>query len=438
MKIKSLRIPDNDYEFTVRSLHRPGSLGKLLTMLGTLNAVVGEISTVSIGETHSIRKITIAVYDEAHLKEVEEGIRMSETAELISRNDLVFERHRNGKIHSGRKEDVKTIADLRYIYTPGVARICKEIIADKTRANDLTSIGNSVGIFTNGTRVLGLGNIGPVASMPVMEGKAIIYDQCIGLSAVPVLVDAEDPDEFIEAVVKVAPTFGGIHLEDIRAPDCFYIEDELNRRLEQPVMHDDQHGTATVAAAAVISALRLTGIEFAKPLKVSQIGLGAAGFAIASLLLDWGAEVTGVDPNENAQQMLLKKGGKVAGLEDAMKTAQVVISTTGAVGLIKPEMIQQDQIILALSNPQPEIAPEDAKAAGAIFAADGTTINNALAFPGLFKGAMNAGAQAITSKMKLAAAEAISLAADKNELVPSPLDLSVHQKVAEAVEKVAR
>ena len=422
-----------DYEFTVRSLHRPGSLGKLLSILGDLNAVVGEIATESIGETHSIRKITIAVYDEEHLKEVEEGIRNSETAELISRNDLVFERHKNGKIHSGRKEDVKTIADLRYIYTPGVARICREIIKDKSRAKDLTSIGNSVGIFTNGTRVLGLGNIGPVASMPVMEGKAIIYDQCIGLSAVPILVDTEDPDEFIETVVRIAPTFGGIHLEDIQAPDCFYIEKELIRRLKQPVMHDDQHGTATVATAAVISALRITGVTFERPLRVTQVGLGAAGLAIASLLIDWGADVTGVDPNKKAQQMLLDRGGKVQDLADAIQNAQLVRSTTGVVGLIRPEMIQKDQIILALSNPQPEIAPEDARAAGAIFAADGTTINNALAFPGLFRGAMNAGAHLIPSKMKLAAAEAISNAAGRRELVPSPLEPSVHQKVAAAV-----
>jgi malate dehydrogenase (oxaloacetate-decarboxylating) len=269
--------------------------------------------------------------------------------------------------------------------------------------------------------------------MPVMEGKAVLYDQFVGISATPILVDTEDPDAFIETVARIAPTFGGIHLEDIRIPDCFYIEDELIRRLKKPVMHDDQHGTATVLLAAVLSALRETGRKADDSLVFAQIGLGAAGLAIARLLLDYGFRVVGVDPAPDSRQRLLDYGGATVELEEAMQTADGVIATTGVVGLIKPEMVQPGQIILALSNPIPEIFPQVALEAGAAFAADGKSVNNALAFPGLFKAALLGQRSAITSEMKIAAAKAISVLADKDELVPSPLHPTVHQQVIKAV-----
>jgi malate dehydrogenase (oxaloacetate-decarboxylating) len=303
---------------------------------------------------------------------------------------------------------------------------------DPAKALELTGIGNSVGIFTNGTRVLGLGDIGPVAGMPVMEGKAVIYDQFVGISAVPILVDTKDPAEFIETVVRVAPTFGGIHLEDIRMPDCFRIEDELIRRLNKPVMHDDQHGTATVLLAAVLTALRHTNRDGRRDLVCAQIGLGAAGFGIAKLLIQAGFKVLGVDRNESACARLENVGGDIATLEDAMKRADIVIATTGVVGLIKPEMIQKGQIILSLSNPIPEIFPEEALDAGAAYAADGKSVNNALAYPGLFRAALDGRRKAITPAMKIAAARAISSLAGPDELVPSPLHPDVHTAVIAA------
>ncbi len=431
-----LTLPEWDILFEIKSLHKQGALGKLLTVIGEEGAIVGEIKTEFVGKTHSLRKITVSVYDEENLKSLVKAINEKTEAQILSYKDLVYERHKGGKIHCGRKTDVKTIWDLRYIYTPGVARISQEIIADPNKAREYTSISNSVGIFTNGTRVLGLGDIGPLAGMPVMEGKAVIYDQFVGISAVPILVDTKDPVEFVNIVEKVSKTFGGIHLEDIRIPDCFYIEEELIKRLNKPVMHDDQHGTATVVLAAIISALKQAGHLLDKKITVAQIGLGAAGFGIAKLLVDYGLEVIGSDLSEESRKRLENYGGKTTSLEDAINHADVVISTTGRVGLIKPEMIKKGQVILALSNPIPEIFPEEAINAGAAFASDGKSINNALAYPGLFKAALEKNANRITAEMKIAAAEVISSLADDNELVPSPFHPEVHKKVIEAVKSV--
>jgi malate dehydrogenase (oxaloacetate-decarboxylating) len=432
------RLPETDIVVTVRNPHRAGQLGRLLTAVGDTGAIVGDVETQFIGKDDSVRAVTVSVHDQDHLEEVLRAIRRQTGAEILEVKDLVFERHLGGKLHTGRTRDLRRLEDLRYIYTPGVARVCTAIQRDPALARQYTGVGASVGIFTNGTRVLGLGNIGPLASLPVMEGKAVLYDQFVGLSAHPVLVDTEDPDAFVETVVRVAPTFGGIHLEDIRTPDCFYIEAELIRRLRKPVMHDDQHGTATVLLAAVLSALRHTGRAGEPGLVCAQVGLGAAGFAIARLLLDAGFRVVGVDPGAEARARLEACGGETSALEEAVAGADVVIATTGVVGLITPAMIRPGQIVLALSNPVPEIYPEAALAAGAAFAADGQSVNNALAFPGLFKAALDVQAEAITSAMKIAAAEAISALAPEDELVPSPFHPLVHRQVVHAATAAAQ
>ncbi len=430
-------LPEYDVVLTVRNPQRPGMIGRLLGLVGDLGALVGDIETRYIGRDHFLRDVTLSVFDEAHLEEVLAAIRLETDTEVLDVKDLVFERHAGGKIRTVSTTEVERLEDLRYIYTPGVARVCRAIEADPRLARTLTAVGHTVGIFTNGTRVLGLGNIGALASLPVMEGKAVLYDRFVGLSAVPIVIDEEDPEAFVETVVRVAPSFGGIHLEDIQTPDCFWIEQELIRRLPQPVMHDDQHGTATVLLAAVLSALRHTGREGDRDLTCAQIGLGAAGLAIASLLLDAGFRVVGVDPGADARARLEARGGRTATLEDAAADADVLIATTGVVGLITPEMIRPGQIVLALSNPNPEIVPEAALAAGAVFAADGRSVNNALAFPGLFKAALDVGAPAITNAMKIAAAQAISALAPADELVPSPFHPEVHQRVIDAVIRAA-
>ncbi|MEE2992254.1 MAG: NAD-dependent malic enzyme [Gemmatimonadota bacterium] len=436
MSTSHIRIPEEDIVLLIRIPHVSGSLGHLLSVIGDEGGLIGNIETQFIGRENSVRAITLSVYDQDHLKRIQETIKEQTEAEVLEVKDLVFERHEGGKIHSGRTHELERVDDLRYIYTPGVARVCRAIQEQPDLARRYTSIGNSVGIFTNGTRVLGLGDIGPLASLPVMEGKAVLYDRFVGLSATPILVDTKDPEEFIQTVEKIAPSFGGIHLEDISNPECYHIEDELNRRLSQPVMHDDQHGTATVLLAAVLSALRETGRSDDPSLVCAQIGLGAAGFGIARLLLDYGFQVIGSDPQPDSQQRLIDYGGTVVELAEAMQTADVVVATTGVVGLIKPTMIRPGQIIFAISNPVPEIIPEEAIQAGASFAADGKSVNNALAFPGLFKAALAVQSTEISSTMKIAAAKAISALADQGEVVPSVFHPDVHEHVIQAVLKL--
>jgi malate dehydrogenase (oxaloacetate-decarboxylating) len=311
------------------------------------------------------------------------------------------------------------------------------IAAKPELAGRYTMIARSVAICTNGTRVLGLGNIGPVASMPVMEGKAVFYRQFAGISAMPVLIDTADVDEFIQTVVRIAPTFGGIHLEDISAPECFEIERRLIELLPQPVMHDDVHGTAVVSVAAAIVACRQAGIEL-RAATVGQLGLGAAGFGIAALMIDGGARrMMAFDPQEASHARAREKGIELASMDDVMREADVVVATTGRPGLIKPSMVRRGQVILALSNPDPEIYPEVAERAGAAFAGDGRSVNNVLGYPGIFRGALQAGAKEINVEMKLAAANAIAGLAEEGELVPDALNQHVHDAVAKAVHDAA-
>jgi malate dehydrogenase (oxaloacetate-decarboxylating) len=294
-----------------------------------------------------------------------------------------------------------------------------------------------VAIVTNGTAVLGLGDIGAVAGMPVMEGKAVLFDVLAGISGIPILLNSKDPEEIIRTVANIAPSFGAIKLEDIKAPECFEIENRLSAMLDIPVMHDDQHGTATVALAALLNATKYVGRPFRNDC-VGIVGLGAAGMGIAKLLIAYGVKrLVGTDINPGALQLFEKVGGSPLSLDDVMKTADIVISVTGVAGLLKPAMIRKGQIIMALSNPRPEISPEDARKAGASFAADGRSVNNALAFPGIFRGALNARARAICNRMKIAAARTISTFAATGELVPSILNQEMHKAVAQAVERAA-
>ncbi len=430
-------LPEIDIQFQIRTTHRPGFLGSLFVEIGKLGGLIGDIRTEYIGKAHAIRNITISVFDEGHRAAITHAINNHKGAAVLASRDVVFERHQGGKIRSQRRHQIESVSDLRCFYTPGVARVCTAIQLDPEKARTLTNIGNSVAIITNGTRVLGLGDIGPTASMPVMEGKAMIYDQFVGISATPILLDTKDPQKFIETVVTLAPTFAGIHLEDIRVPDCFLIETELQRRLKKPVMHDDQHGTATVALAAVLAALKGSQPKARHELTITQVGLGAAGFGIARLLHVWGARVIGVDPDPLARARLESLGARTAPLAEAIAASNVVVSTTGVVGLIKPEMIRAGQVILALSNPVPEITVDDALEAGAAFAADGKSVNNALAYPGLFRAALDLQCSAITDAMKIAAAETIASFTPEDELLPSIFQPGLHEKVTAAASRAA-
>ena len=433
-----MRKYSHDTSVRVRLPHRPGQLARFADAVAEAGGLIGDIATHRIGEGDTIRDVTLETDDEPHTERVLAAIRAIEGVEVLGTTDRVFEMHRGGKLHSTSRVSISQVRDLRYIYTPGVARVSRAIERDLNLAWQYTGIGNSVGIFTNGSRVLGLGNIGPVASMPVMEGKAVLYDRFAGVSATPLLVDTLDPEEFIDTVVRMSKGFGGIHLEDIRMPDCFRIEAEVDRRLDKPVMHDDQWGTATVALAAILNACKLTGVDF-RASRVGQIGLGAAGSAIARIALAYGArEVRVTDVSPDAVARLTAEGAIGADMSAVLRESDIVVATTGRPGLIKPEMVRKGSVIFALSNPDPEIDPDTAVKAGAAYAGDGRSINNALAFPGIFKGALEVRARAITHAMKLAAAEAIASLAEPGELVPNPLDTRVHEAVRRAVAQKAR
>jgi malate dehydrogenase (oxaloacetate-decarboxylating) len=422
-----------DCTYRIQIPHKPGQLARVCSRIAEGEGLIGDVSTVSVTREASIREITVEVRDLEQSDRISALLEDLDGVSVLWHRDRALMRHEGGKLTIDPSREVRTVQDVRDIYTPGVARVCMAIADEPSLARRYTMIGRSVAICTNGTRVLGLGNIGPVASMPVMEGKAVFYRQCVGISAMPILIDTEDPEEFIETVLRIAPTFGGIHLEDISAPACFEIERRLIDALPQPVMHDDVHGTAVVALAAVLVGCDRSGLKI-EDAAVGQLGLGAAGLGIASLMMDAGAKrVVAFDPSEESHARAHERGIEIAGADEVIAQADIVVATTGRPGLIAPEQVRDGQIILALTNPDPEITPEAAVAAGAAFAADGSVVNNVLGYPGLFRGALEAGATGITLEMKLAAARAIAELSAEAELVPDALDPRVHARVAEAV-----
>lgn len=414
-----------------------GTLANLISTISATGTDIGIIKTVAMGEVHNIRDISIIANDEEHLKLVLDKVRGVANVQLIQVIDEVLERHQGGKIRMQSVYPVESHEDLQKVYTPGVAQVSVMLKQDAAEAANYTSIPKNVALVTNGSRVLGLGNMGPVASMPVMEGKAALFSQFTGLNMYPILLSTRDPKKFVETVLEISSGFSAIQMEDIEAPACFEIEEELIRRLDMPVMHDDQHGTAVVALAAAINACRLTNHDL-KTLKIGQVGLGAAGCAIARLMSEYvGHPVQGYDLSEEARGRFTAFGGRVADMGEIVSTCDLVVATTGRRGLIKPDMVRPGQIILALSNPYPEISIQDALDAGAAFAADGTRVNNLLGYPGIFKGAMEVRAKRITKPMLIAAAESIANSAPDRELVPSALDYALHENVARAVASAA-
>jgi len=427
-----------DYVYRIEQPHVPGQLATLCARIAEGGGLIGDIVTVTIGRDRSIREVSVEVDDGGQAEHVAGMLGQLDGVRVISYWDRALSAHEGGKLAIEVIAKVETLQDMRDVYTPGVARVCTAIAEEPALANRFTMIGRTIAICTNGTRVLGLGNIGPVASAPVMEGKALFYRQMVGLSAVPILIGTEDADEFVDTVLRIAPGFGAIHLEDIRVPECFEIEPRLIEALDVPVMHDDVHGTAVATLAAALVACDQTELALESAV-VGQIGLGAAGLGIATLMVEAGARrVIASDPDERSHDRARERGIEVASFEDVMKHARIVVATTGRPGLIQPEQIREGQVILALTNPDPEIRPLVAEQAGAAFAADGSMVNNVLGFPGIFRGALAAGADRISTGMKLAAARAIAGLTEESELVPDALDPAVHAEVAAAVADAAR
>lgn len=375
---------------------------------------------------------------------------------------LAIEAHKKyrGKISIESKMPLETKDDLSIAYTPGVARPCEEIAVDKEKAYDYTSKGNMVAVISDGSAVLGLGNIGPEAALPVMEGKSVLFKKFTGVDAMPIVLDTQDTDQIIQTVKMIAPGFGGINLEDISAPRCFEIEKRLKEELAIPVFHDDQHGTAIVTLAAMYNAMKLTGKKL-EDLYVVVNGSGAAGVAIVNLLFEAGVKDVvmcdsrgiiqkdrgGLNATKQRMAKITNKGQRTGQLEDAMSGSDVFIGVS-VPGVLTQEMVKsmnKDPMIFAMSNPIPEIMPDEAKAAGAAIIATGRSdfpnqINNVLAFPGIFRGALDARLTNLTTGMFIAAAKAIAdcvedLSAEK--IIPSPFDERVPERVAQAIKESA-
>jgi len=438
---------ERDEVFRIRTVRTPGLLAQALAAAGEFGANIGEIETVYIGADHNIREVAIIAPSAAAIENIARAMNAIEGVDVLPGTvDKVFDQHRGGKIRIESRATVRTLQDIREVYTPGVARVVQAIVDDESVADEYTWRGSTVAIVTNGTRVLGLGNVGPAAALPVMEGKALFYAQLVGVNAVPIVLDAADPMDVVETVERMAPGFGAIHLEDIATPGVYEVERELQERLTIPCFHDDQHGTAVVVIAAILSAARTTGREL-NELSFGQLGLGAAGSAIAGLASGFGfKELRAFDPNSLGVDRLrevaepgvdLITGTSDDFLDEVIDASDVLVMTTGQPGLLDPSRVREGQIIMALTNPTAEINTRDAIAAGAIVAADGSIVNNVLAYPGLMRGALDAHASAITSAMKRAAAFAIADAASEGELLPDPLDEKVHVAVATAVAEAA-
>ncbi len=421
----------------VRLVQSPGVLGGLLSAVGDAGGNVGELRTVHMGTESEIRDVTVFADDAAHLEDLVAAVKAYPDAELLEVRDEVLEMHQGGKIAIRSRYAIDSISTLRRVYTPGVAEVCLKIKEDPALARRFTAIRHFVAIVTDGTAVLGLGDIGPQAAMPVMEGKASLMETLTGLSGIPILLNTKDPDAIVRTVVAISPTFSAIQLEDISAPRCFEIESRIQEAVDIPVIHDDQHGTACVVTAALMNASHFARVEL-KKCRIGVVGLGAAGFALARMLMDFlGSPVLGADISPQALERLRRAGGLPSTLAEIMSSADVVVATTGVPGLIKPGMVRKGQIILALSNPAAEIEPEAARKAGAAFAADGKSVNNVLGFPGIFRGAVDANVPRITREMLIAAARAIAESAPPGEIVPNPLDKAMHRRVARAVARTA-
>ena len=420
----------------IETVHQPGSLAMVLQVIADAGLAIEHLTALRRDQGRTLWEITLEMDEEAD-RSLYERIGALPIARFVGKSDRVFNRHRGGKIRTVASLPINTRQVLRDVYTPGVARVCLAIQKDPQAAYEFTALGNTVAIVTNGTAVLGLGNIGALAGLPVMEGKAALFADLVGISGVPILVNDTDPQRVVAIISGIAESFGAIQLEDFAAPECFEIEQALQARLQKPVLHDDQHGTAVVALAALLNAARYSGVDL-RASSVGQIGLGAAGTGIVRLLQAYGVrQVLGTDRNAQAVARLQAMGGEGVTLESLMQRADIVIATTGVKGLIRPQWVRKGQVILALSNPDPEIEPLAARAQGAAFAADGKGINNVLAFPGLFRGALDARATRFTDAMLMAAANAIAGRAQGDELVPDPLEKSVHEEVAAAVRAAA-
>ena len=445
----------------VRLDDTPGSFARFAAAVGEAGASLGAIDLVRVERRTKVRDVALLAADAAHLEEVVAAVRAVEGVEVLHTSDRTFLLHLGGKIEVVPRSPVKTRDDLSMAYTPGVARVCRAIADDPQKVWTLTTKQQMVAVVTDGSAVLGLGDIGPEAALPVMEGKAMLFKEFGGLNAFPICLNARGTDEIVSIVKAIAPGFGGINLEDIAAPRCFEIERRLREELDIPVFHDDQHGTAIVVLAALLNALRVVGKRL-EDVKIVTTGCGAAGTAVTKILLAAGARtIVGCDEHgalyvgrsdmndaKREYAQLTNPAGERGLADDLLAGADVFIglSVPGAVTRIGIGRMAHDPIVFALANPRSEVEPEEVEDLATVIATGRSDypnqINNVLAFPGVFRGALDVRAFAITPEMELAAAHALANVISEDDLsadyiVPSVFDRTVTPTVARAVADAA-
>jgi len=455
--------PSPSFSATVRVRldDHPGAFARLAQAIADAGASLGAIDIVRVERKTKVRDVTVLAANDEHLRTVVEAIRAIPGQEVLHVSDRTFLLHLGGKLEVTSRLPVRTRDELSMVYTPGVARVSQAIADDPSSAWNLTTKSHMVAVVTDGSAVLGLGDVGPEAALPVMEGKAILFKEFGEIDAFPICLATRDVDEIVTTVAAIAPGFGGINLEDIAAPRCFEIERRLRERLDIPVFHDDQHGTAIVVLAALTNALRVVGKSLAD-VKIVTTGAGAAGTAVTKILRHAGAtRIVGCDeegvihegrPNltsAKAEYAALTQPTERGSADDVLAGADVFIgvSVPGAVTRDGVARMADDAIVFALANPRPEVDPEEIDGLAAVIATGRSDypnqINNVLAFPGVFRGALSVRASAIDEAMEVAAAHAIAAAIPPEELapdyvIPSVFDRSVAPAVADAVAEAAR
>jgi malate dehydrogenase (oxaloacetate-decarboxylating) len=459
-----MATPSAQYSLRLRvEMERgPGSLARVAAAIGATGGAIGNIDVIEAGQTKAVRDIIVDCTGPDAAADIVEALEAIDNVKLLEVTDRTLELHKGGKLFTGLSAELKTRDDLSMAYTPGVARVCSAIADDPAKAFEYTIKANTVAVVSDGSAVLGLGDIGPEAAMPVMEGKAALFKAFGGVDAFPICLDTKDPGEIVEIVKAIAPGFGGINLEDISSPRCFEIEERLVGELDIPVFHDDQHGTAIVVLAALMNACRLTGRRI-EDLNATMVGAGAAGIAVAKILMNAGIKsivtcdrqgMISTDREDlNSEKRWLAENtnpdGRSGMLVDALEGADLFIGLSGP-GVIEASdlgRMNPDPFVFAMANPNPEVKPEEAAKYVRVMATGRSDypnqINNVLAFPGIFRGAFDVRAPKITEEMKVAAAKGIaSVITDaqlgEDYIIPSVFNPDVCPTVAQAVAEEAQ
>ena len=427
------QIPQFFRTLRVKNVNQIGVLASVLSVVARHGGSVGDIRTVHQSRTSMVRDIDLLVESVVELDALVQELDGMPECSVLELRDEVLTAHLGGKIRVISRLPIETFAELGRVYTPGVGEVCRRIHENAELADHYTIIPNTVAIVSDGSAVLGLGNLGPLAAMPVLEGKAALLAHLVGVNAFPIALRSQNADEIVATVSAISSSFGAIQLEDIASPKCFDVEPRIQEAVDVAVFHDDQHGTAAVVLAALINACRMAEAT-PHALRIGQIGLGAAGLAIARAIMHYtGQPVLGADRVPDALELLARAGGTPSDIDEVCGTCDVVIATTGQAGLIKPGMVRPGQMIFALSNPRPEIDAAEALRAGARIAESGMAINNLLCYPGACRGLLDTGARRSPPEVFRAASEAIVAATPEGQLLPSPLERSAHAAVARAV-----